>query len=513
MAFRTTWLDRAIASFSPGTALRRVRERAAYEIAARSYEAATPSRRNGGWVRGGSSADAQIALAGPALREHMRDLVRNNPHGANAVAKWVTNVIGNGIDGRPTAPTATATTRARDAWDRWRKTCDADGLLDLMGLQTLAFRRVVEDGEVLIRRRWRRATDRLPASMQVQIIEADLLDSAKDGAMPGGNYAIQGVEFDKIGRRVAYWLFPQHPANASIIPYAGLTSVRINADEVIHVYDRQRAQVRGTPWGTASMAALRDLGDYEAAEIVRKKIEACMVGILTGGDENDMSLGIPLTPEQQPGFYDAQGQQVERFEPGMFTVARGGRDVKFNTPTSNGSYEAYKRSMLHTIAAGFRLPYELLTGDLSQVNYSSIRAGLTEYRRLVESIQWQMVVPMMLDRLGGWWAEAAYLNGEIAGPDLKWEWSPPKFYSVDPLKDVMADLLEVRSGFASLSDKIAERGLEPETHFERIRETNALLDRLELTFDSDPRSTAKNGALQINISAGDGGQAAPQRQT
>jgi capsid protein len=122
-------------------------------------------------------------------------------------------------------------------------------------------------------------------------------------------------------------------------------------------------------------------------------------------------------------------------------------------------------------------------------------------------------VPMMLDRLGGWWAEAAYLNGEIAGPDLKWEWSPPKFYSVDPLKDVMADLLEVRSGFASLSDKIAERGLEPETHFQRIRETNALLDSLELTFDSDPRSTAKNGALQINISAGDGGQAAPQRQT
>jgi capsid protein len=51
------------------------------------------------------------------------------------------------------------------------------------------------------------------------------------------------------------------------------------------------------------------------------------------------------------------------------------------------------RVQLHAIAAGVGLTYELLTGDLSQVNYSSIRAGLLEFRRRMEALQWQLLVP------------------------------------------------------------------------------------------------------------------------
>jgi lambda family phage portal protein len=503
MAMRTTWLDRAIGAIAPAAGLRRIRQRAAFEIAARSYDAARPGRNNPALRRTGSSADSEIGVAAPALRAAMRELVRNNPHGANAVSKWVTNVVGNGIEGRPKARTEARTKAAAQAWAEWARRCDADGQLDLNGLQTLAFRQVVEAGEVLIRRRYRRVTDRVPGNMQIQIIEADLIDSLKDGPLPGGNYAIQGVEFDKIGRRVAYWLFSQHPDNVNYFTRPGITSVRVPAADVIHVYDKLRTQVRGVPWGTAAMSALRDLGDYEAAELIRKKIEACMVGVVTGGDENDMGVGIPLDGDQHAGVYDAQGQSVERFEPGMFAYARGGRDIKFNTPAATGSYDAYKRSMLHTVAAGFRLPYELLTGDLSQVNYSSIRAGLTEYRRLVETVQWQMMIPMMLDRIADWFTEAHYLSGAISDDTLTWEWSPPKFYSVDPLKDAMSDLLELRSGLATLPQKIAERGLDPAAHLAEIAATNAQLDALNLILDSDPRTVAKNGALQIQINAGD----------
>lgn len=509
MTMRATWLDRAIGAISPVVGLRRIRQRAAFEFATRAYDAATPSRTNSGWRKPSSSADNEIALAGPALRAAMRDLVRNNPHGANAVSKWVTNVVGNGIEGRPKARTGPRSTVAAEAWAAWTRRCDADGQLDLNGLQTLAFRRVVEDGEVLIRRRWRRITDRVPGNMQIQIIEADLLDGLKDGPVPGGNYCIQGVEFDKIGRRVAYWLFPFHPDNVNYLTRAGLSSVRVPASEVIHIYDKLRTQVRGVPWGSAAMSALRDLGEYETSELIRKKIEACMVGIVTGGDENDMGIGIPVTPEQTPGVYDANGQSVERFEPGMFAYARGGRTITFNSPAATGTYDAYKRSMLHTVAAGFRIPYELLTGDLSQVNYSSIRAGLTEYRRLVETVQWQIMVPMMLDRLADWFTEAHYLSGAISDDMLTWSWAPPKFYSVDPLKDVTADLLELRSGLATLPQKIAERGLDPAAQLAEIAATNAQLDALNLVLDGDPRQTNKNGALQVNINAGDA--PAPQR--
>jgi capsid protein len=47
--------------------------------------------------------------------------------------------------------------------------------------------------------------------------------------------------------------------------------VRIPADRVAHLFERQRVQSRGVPWGTPAMAALRDVDDWQRAELVRKK--------------------------------------------------------------------------------------------------------------------------------------------------------------------------------------------------------------------------------------------------
>lgn len=53
----------------------------------------------------------------------------------------------------------------------------------------------------------------------------------------------------------------------------------------------------------------------------------------------------------------------------------------------------------HIISAGFRVPYELMTGDLSQVNFASSRVGLYEFHRMVEAVQWQVVIRMFCQRI------------------------------------------------------------------------------------------------------------------
>ena len=63
-------------------------------------------------------------------------------------------------------------------------------------------------------------------------------------------------------------------------------------------------------------------------------------------------------------------------------------------PHAPPGYTDYVKQQLHIIAAGFRVPYAMMTGDLSQANFSSTRAGLNEFRRMVEQIQWQTVIPM-----------------------------------------------------------------------------------------------------------------------
>mgnify|MGYP006212393153 CR=1 FL=1 len=64
-----------------------------------------------------------------------------------------------------------------------------------------------------------------------------------------------------------------------------LESLAIPASEVLHLYEKQRTQARGVPWGAPVIRSLRDLDDYEVAELVRKKTEACVTAIVFGDDE------------------------------------------------------------------------------------------------------------------------------------------------------------------------------------------------------------------------------------
>ena len=113
----------------------------------------------------------------------------------------------------------------------------------------------------------------------------------------------------------------------------------MEAGAVAHLFERQRVQSRGVPWGVPAMRAIRDVDDWQSAELVRKKTEACLVGIVFGDDESQQAIA--------PVIVDADGNRVEQFEPGLIAYARGGKDIKFNQPTSTaGVYEWPGRSCI-----------------------------------------------------------------------------------------------------------------------------------------------------------------------
>src|SRR5690606_18458975 len=131
------WFDRAIASVAPRMAARRVIARQAFETLTRGYDGAAKGRRTDGWRTPGSSADTEIGMAGALLRDRMRDLVRNNPHAAKAVAVLVNNIIGAGIMPRAASGDEKLDRKVDALFERWTADCDADGQLDFYGLQTL----------------------------------------------------------------------------------------------------------------------------------------------------------------------------------------------------------------------------------------------------------------------------------------------------------------------------------------------------------------------------------------
>jgi lambda family phage portal protein len=499
---RANFLERFVAQFAPEAGLRRLAARHGFEsLSLRGYDGAAVGRRTDGWRTAATSADTEIAGGAARLRHRMRDLTRNNPHAAKAVAVLVNNIVGAGIRPRAASGDAALDKAVNDLWERWSARADADGLADYHGLTTLAVRGMIEGGDVFVRRRMRRPGEGLPVPMQLQLLEADHLDEGRSEAFASGARVVRGIEYDAIGRRSAYWLFPDHPGDLGVPASRSIQSVRVPADGIAHLFERQRVQSRGVPWGTPAMRALRDLDDWTNAELVRKKTEACLVGVVIGADEADQGVA--------PSVIDAEGKTIEQFEPGLIAYARGGKDIKFNQPASTAGVSEWLRAQLHIIAAGFRVPYELLTGDLSQVNYSSLRGGLVEFRRMVDALQWQLVIPGFCEPIWAWFCEAAWTAGLIPRPAIKVEWSPPRFDAVDPLKDAQADLLMIRSGTMTLPQAIARQGYDPERQLEEIADANTLLDRLGLVLDSDPRRMTKTGAAQADPTAA-GDDPAPQ---
>lgn len=465
-------IERGIAQVFPGWALKRSISRMGLEHA-RSYDAAKVGRRTSGWTANGGSANAELGEGLARIRNRARDTIRNNEYAKRAVGVFGSNVVGYGISIVPADP------REALRWNAWSNSldCDADGTGNLAANIKLAVTERFGAGEVLIRRRWRKASDGYAIPMQIQVLEADHLDESKTGPLANGNYCILGKEFDLVGTCVAYWLFSEHPGEISGWRSASLVSKRVPASEIIHYYKRDRpSAVRGVSELAVSLMRYRDLGDWHDAELVRKKMEACVMAIISS-DKPDKSLGL------------SSDNGVEKMRPGLIARIGASEQVTFNNPQASGAGGEFSRFELHALAVGSGITYAQLTGDMSQANFSSNRMGLIEFRALIEQEQWLSLVPVVLQRIRGWWREAAALQGIALGDQALDAYTMPAKPQVDPLKDTMTSKESVRGGFMTLSEVLRERGTTLDAYIAERKAELKKLHEADLVLDTDAATT------------------------
>ncbi len=455
----TNVLERAIEAVAPGWALRRSYARMGMEHA-RSYDAAKMGRRTAGWKATGGSASSELSQGLARIRNRSRDIIRNNEYAKRAVAVFGSNVVGYGITITPEDQ------NERAAWKAWSESleCDASGDDCLAGMLKLGTAERFSTGEVLFRRRWRRLSDGLTVPMQVQVLEADYLDEMRTGPIGNsGNVCILGKEYDALGTCVAYWLFPEHPGEVAQSRLRSIESQRVPATDVIHYFAKDRpSAVRGVSELAVSLMRYRDTADWNDAEQVRKKMEACVIAIVSSSG-----------PDKQLGLAGEKG--VERMRPGMIARIGTSDSVSFNNPIPSSGGGEFMRHQLHALAVGAGITYAQLTGDMSQANFASNRMGLIEFRQMVEQEQWVQMVPKVLMPLRAWWREAALLGGVKLGAVSKDKYAMPRKYQVDPLKDTLTYKEAIRGGGRTLSDVLREDGTDLETYIaERKHELEAL---------------------------------------
>ena len=275
----------------------------------------------------------------------------------------------------------------------------------------------------------------------------------------------QGVEFNRMGQRVAYWFYKEHPGDNFSGRVSNTDLIRVPAEFVKHVFKPLRiGQIRGVPDGTTNLAPLRVVTDFNDAVLARQHT----ANLFTGFVKKNGPTGAEIDPVTGKAIqYDDNGAPMASMEPGTMQELLPGEDVVFADPPDAGTnYSDFMRWQTLGLSAGEGVPYELLTGDLRDVSDRVLRVMLNEFHRQCEQEQWHIVIPGLCVWVRQQWVKYYVLAGKLAMREAedaaKVTWSPDAWKYTHPVQDIQALQLEVESGFRSRSSVIAERGNDPQ---------------------------------------------------
>lgn len=477
--------------------------------ASTDFESASQSRRLRTWGLSSSGINTSIAGYRGNIVNRSRDLHRNTPEISGGIDTKTANIIGRGITPRWDIDDLSDT--IKELWDQSALEIDANEQLDFYGLQAVATDTLSISGEVLVQYVYRSLKSGLTVPLQIKLLECDHLNDSSSYILPNGNTLKMGIEFNRANRRVAYHVYKNHPGETYI--FSSTETIRIPANKMLHIFRiRRPGQIRGYPGLSPIIARMHQFDEYEDAELMRKKMAAMLAYFIETPDgDPDIGLGGDTDTAQDS---DGNEDDYKFVEPGMISYLNPGERMNPSAPADvGGNYEPFIFRQLCSIAKGIGITREQLTGDLRGVNYSSIRAGSIEIRRLFRMLQNHIIIHQMCRPIAQEWLDTAYVIGIAKIQNYldrsksfisKMKWDIDGWEWVDPLKSEKAEILAIRSGRKSLDESLGERGKNSRDVMKEIAKDNALADELELQLDSDGRKVNQTGTQHSKTSAGGG---------
>jgi len=432
-----------------------------------AYQAAQRDGPNRAWRGSRRSGDADLRRDASLVTARARDLATNNSYIRGAIRKICDNCVRAGIkpqsqlrrgDGKPDESLRKSLEKRFTRWAR-RKHASVEGHDSFWAMQRHVLRAVWVDGEILVRRVW--VNTKRVAPIRLELIECDQLDSLVDGKLTNGNKAVRGIEFGPDNRPVAYHILEDHPGGYM----AGLPkSVRVSAEDIIHVYDKERvSQTRAVSWFAAIIMETRDLSEYQAFERIANRL-ASAFGLFLTSPYPEVLSGNGIGVVENKTTYD---EVPEFVNPGQITRLPTGTKIEaVANPRSGATFEPYVKSSLKGIAAGVGVAYHSLSQDYAETNYSGGRSAALEERLTYKGMQ-GFLEEKFLARVWEWFLEAEALAGEIAMPGYLADpetyaeavhWQKPGWTWVDPAKDATADEKRLAMGVTTRRRIAAQQG-------------------------------------------------------
>lgn len=480
-------LDKIIAPFAPGTALKRAQARqklSILETVNSGYDRHGASKRKKsmlGWISKGASADEDIVENLQDLRDRSRDLFMGTPIATGALKTVRTNVVGAGLrlNAQIDWEYLGLTEDQADEWEKqvereWKlwsesQDCDAARMLTFGQMQSLALLSCLMAGDVfatlpVIKRKGS------TYDLRVNLIEGDKV--CNPTALEGqdvNRYVVGGVVNGDYGDPIAYYIAKHHPGSSNTkqkkewarVPAFGSRTGRRNVLHLLQDLERP-GQRRGAPLLSPVIESLKQLGRYTDAELMA----AVVSGMFTVFVKSE-------TPETPLGQVIPDNEQVDQADDNSYELGNGaivglGENESIETANpgrQNTAFDGFVTSVCRQIGAALEIPYELLMKHFTS-SYSASRAALLEAWKMFR-MRRSWLVQTFCQPIYEEWLSEAVAKGRIQAPGFfedpalrkAWcgaDWYGPSQGQLDPLKEANAARVRVEECFSTREREAAE---------------------------------------------------------
>lgn len=413
------------------------------------------------------------------LAKRSADLAANDPYACSLIESMSINAVGPGLwpQSKPNWKRLGITEEqgaaiAADAeweFELFNREADSRGISDFYGIQFQNLYSTLVNGEFLNlplmiddpARRYRLALQVLdPMRLRTPAnFAADL--NVRDG-----------IRLGTLGQPAGYFI--ANPSDGQLLTsmasssFVELPPKRGHRPVVLHRFHaRLPEQVRSSGGILApAMNFFRNFSDYLDYELIGAIVAASFPVFIEKSTPYD-ATGLPGVRSTTAS--DGTVQHHREIAPG--TILYGNANEKphaLKGDRPGNSFQIFVETCLRGAGAAAGMPYEVISKDFSKTNYSSARAALQEAWRVFELYQ-DWLVNGFCQVIWEMFFEEAVLSGRIVLPkgapdfyEFRAEycaatWVGPERTNVDPVKEMVADIMGLNAGTTTLADIAAKR--------------------------------------------------------
>ena len=499
-----------INAFSPTARARReVMREMAYFISKRAagYNASKANRLNP-WIPVKQNINDILRMERLPVSARVRHLIRNFPYFNNAAKRIADYVIGDGIKFQSRIKFSDGSLNRKlnqkieDEIKWWMDEADVSGKLHFYDIQRLLNRTETETGDfVVVKINPKDRSKRFPY-YALKVLDPDWLDSSLTSFPTAGTNTVidQGIEYEAGTGKVLAYHFTD--------PGGWGKSMRVPSENVIHGFETNRAgQLRGISTLVAAVIVAADLGAYMGAHMDAAKMEAKWLGFVTKIDQSDMKTGFQQTSLFVNDSQLKDDEVYDEIENAIIEVLRPGENITFATPSRGKiGLTPFIKICLQMISVVSDVPYEILSADYEEVNFSTLNTSRRDFRHILKP-KWgrnirQMCRPLLIplyDHIA--MSGRVHMPGYSQNPYryIQGVWQSPGMDPVDVLKEAKANAVDFMTGVNSPQQVAMERGRDYEEVIAQLSEAKKLAEQYGVTLNF----SGVNTASQSNAAAVD----------